>query len=76
MVHDDFRMAETPDREFLDAVRSVYDEFAGNLELAGMLQCATCKADKLGMTRGRVRCYFAELLSVLDSERSEEKQHT
>ena len=74
--HDVFHMPETSDREFLDAVRSVHHEVAGNLELAGMLQCATCKADKSGMARGRVRCYFDELLPVLDSGRSEEKQHT
>ena len=74
--HDVFHVPESSDREFPDAVRSVHHEVAGTLELAGMLQCATCKADKSGRARGRVRCYFDELLPVLDSGRIEDKQHT
>ena len=36
--HDVSHMPETSDREFLDVVRSVHDEVAGNPELAGMLR--------------------------------------
>lgn len=47
MVHDDFHMPKTSDREFLDAVRSVHNLVAGTLGWRGCSSAQLAKPTSL-----------------------------